>query len=362
MNRSRSPLSDRTIQRLVNDNDSDSDLSINDNCDSASSEPLFGDDTDSDPDYNPENDIGRPGPSNNLGLANTQHHVSNSDSSDDDARPIQIRGRPRGRPRRPSMANSDDGNSSGNDSEDGTGWVNVEEGNDVGHNHNFAFSELPGVKHCPPPNSSPAEYFKLFFTTALLDIFVKYTNMYAEQFIANNIHTLPDKSRTKQWKPVTRQEMLAFILVMVNMGLNPKPTIYMYWTKISSQFSPWFARMFSRNRFQAILKFFHMVDTSNIPRSRQPGYDPCARFQCLIDHANRVSKHHFVPNQNLSVDESMVSTKTHSQLLQYLPKKRHRWGVKLWSLCDSATSYCISFFVYKGANNDEDKREIKKMA
>lgn len=107
--------------------------------------------------------------------------------------------------------------------------------------------------------------------------------------------------------------------------------------------------MFNRNRFQAILNFFHLVDTSKLPLPRQPNYDPCARFQPLIDHMNQVSKFYFTPSQNISIDESMVGTKAHSQLLQYMPKKHHRWGVKLWMPCDAVTHYCLNFFVHKGA-------------
>lgn len=74
---------------------------------------------------------------------------------------------------------------------------------------------------------------------------------------------------------------------------------------------------------------------------------------------NRLSKFYFTPDKNLSIDESMVSTKTHSQLLQYMPNKHHRWGVKLWMVCDAVTHYCLNFFVYRGAKSN-DRCEIKK--
>jgi len=420
MSRSRSPLRDFSSQTDEEDFVDDvsevpSDRESDYNSDSSFS-PLFGEDTDSDPDYIPGDNEGRQGPSKlfrkldtsfgNLSYGNVDTDETSEDevrSSLIDSRPssrpaenvatrpvttlagpsvsptglTMVRptrkprgrprglprqrntGRPRGRPRLPTVVENRPRPTSDSDSEDGTGWTNVEEGEDDFNGDGiYSFEAEGGIKHGPPKDSPPKDYFFLFFTVQLLDSFVKYTNLYAQHFTSNS--TPSNSSRSRNFKPVNRQEMLAFIITLINMGLNPKPTIYMYWTRTSSQFIPWFTRMFNRNRFQCILKFFHMIDTTNLPRSGQPNYDPCERFQTLVDHVNRVSRHHYVPHEKLSIDESMVSTKGHSQLLQYMPKKRHRWGVKLWSLCDAVTHYCLTFFVYKGANNPEDKREINQ--
>lgn len=120
--------------------------------------------------------------------------------------------------------------------------------------------------------------------------------------------------------------------VLLNLGLNKKPTIYSYWWTNLSQYSPWFGNMFTHNRFQAILQFFHMADSNDLPTPGQPDYDPCARFNPLVEHMNRLGKHYYTPEKQQSIDESMVGTKTHSQLLQYMPKKHHRFGIKLWIL------------------------------
>lgn len=359
MDRSRSPVSENTIRRIIEEEYLDdsfvSDVSsINNDSDS----PLYDDDTDLDPNYDPEDDLVIPTLSKPIQPQPGTSRIS-SDSSDDEVSDCPAP-RPRGRPRivrhMPNLSDS----SSSDSSDDGTGWTNVTEDTDLPYTHNFSFAELTGPKHCPPRNSPPVSYFRLFFTHILLDSFVRATNKYAEKFITDNRHRLKENSRSKLWRPVTRLEILAFITVIVNMGLNPKPTIYMYWTRTSSQFTPWFTRMFNRNRFQAILQFFHVTDTTNLPKPGQIDYDPCARFQPLIDHFNSVSKFHFTPDKNIAIDESMVSTKGHSQLLQYMPKKRHRWGVKLWSICDSVSHYCLSFFVYKGARDEETKRQIKE--
>jgi hypothetical protein len=80
----------------------------------------------------------------------------------------------------------------------------------------------------------------------------------------------------------------------------------------------------------------------------------------IVEHANRLFRHYFVPHQQLSVDESLIGTKSHTSLMQYMPKKQHHcWGIKLWVLCDSVVNYCLGFYVYRGAASGHEKRQQK---
>lgn len=47
----------------------------------------------------------------------------------------------------------------------------------------------------------------------------------------------------------------------------------------------------------------------------------------------------------------MCSTKTKHHLRQYMPNKPHKWGVKLFVLCDSH-GYAYQFEVYNGAGDN----------
>lgn len=102
-----------------------------------------------------------------------------------------------------------------------------------------------------------------------------------------------------------------------------------------------------------LLKCFHLTRPDQ-PRPNERGYDPCARFQPIIDQLNAASQRHYTPSQNLSVDESLVGTKNKTQLIQYLPNKHHhRWGIKLWMLCESLTAYVLACFVYRGKRDQQ---------
>ncbi|PNF29783.1 hypothetical protein B7P43_G10690 [Cryptotermes secundus] len=215
---------------------------------------------------------------------------------------------------------------------------------------------MQGPKYIPPIPMTPIQYFYLFFTTSLLNSIVTQTNNYARTFLQTQKNISPH-SQVLKWKDITLTELKGFIACLLNMAIKRQPTISSYWSTSPSQNVPWFRNMFSRDRFQLILKFFHLVDNKNLAGPRQPGYDPCAKFQPLIDQAN--SLFHYVPHQQLSVDESLVGTTNHTQLMQYLPNKHHhRWGIRLWMLCDSVSKYCVSFFLYiGGAKNGENTSE-----
>jgi hypothetical protein len=93
--------------------------------------------------------------------------------------------------------------------------------------------------------------------------------------------------------------------------------------------------MFTKHRFSHLLRFFHLVNSEGLPGPGEPDYNPNARYQPLVDHANRVFSHHYTPHQEISDDESLVGTKNKTSLMQYLSNKHHhRSGIKFWMLCD----------------------------
>lgn len=356
----------RSVQFVDNEDSDEIDDELFNN-DSSDSESEVVDDTDEDPDFDP---------------------ITNQDItlSSEDEQPSTSVGRPRGRPRvRPNISSAEINNlpndqvqnlnrprprrrtQSANHSngiynvqcpigEDdaNAGWNIYSEDNDPGNSTDHMFYEEPGPKYCPPNDSKPIKYFDLFFTHSLLVTFVMQTNLYASQYFQKYTES------TVKWKPVTLPEMKAFIAVILNMGLYKRPTIDSFWrTKSKSQSLLWFRQMFSRNRFETLLRFFHVTDNRTIAKPGEQNYDPCARFSYLVEHANRVFRRHYTPHRELSIDESLIGTKSHTAITQYLPNKHHhRWGIKLWMMCDSVTNYCLGFFCYKGKKDvlsDDEK-------
>uniref|UniRef100_A0A673BR56 PiggyBac transposable element-derived protein domain-containing protein n=1 Tax=Sphaeramia orbicularis TaxID=375764 RepID=A0A673BR56_9TELE len=220
---------------------------------------------------------------------------------------------------------SSSNSSSGSSSEEDAGeWETIEVPEQDPPHHPYVFTEHPGPVNPPPRDSTPIVYFMMFFTLDLLQHFVDQTNRYAEQYPAS--HNLRPRSRAHQWIPATVTEMKGFIALILNMGIVQLPSIFMYWSTEASIQQTFFRRVFRCNRFQLLLKFFHVEDNL---------------------------QEHYLPREYLAIDESMIGSRGRFCYRQFMPNKRHaRFGVKLWLLVESASKYCMQFFVYCGRRYD----------
>ena len=126
---------------------------------------------------------------------------------------------------------------------------------------------------------------------------------YAKQLLNRKRQTkrLSPSSRYRNWYKqgkLTVNEFKRYLSVIFNMGLVKKSSIKEYWNKKDvSQSTPWFSKMFSRNRFQLILRFFHLVDNTKTSQRNTQHYNRAAWIKPLNDHANMRFKQFHVPQQ-----------------------------------------------------------------
>lgn len=56
----------------------------------------------------------------------------------------------------------------------------------------------------------------------------------------------------------------------------------------------------------------------------------------------------YQPDENITVDESLVGFRGRCPFKQYMPKKPAKYGIKIWAACDSKSSYCLKMQIYTG--------------
>ena len=105
------------------------------------------------------------------------------------------------------------------------------------------------------------------------------------------------------------------------------------WSTDSLLHTPVFNKYMSRDRFQILLKCLHFCCNSH-----QPSGDRLFKLQMVLDELRNNFKSAFRPYQNVCIDESLLLFKGRLSFKQYIPSKRHRFGVKLFILCDCLTS------------------------
>lgn len=203
-------------------------------------------------------------------------------------------------------------------------------------------------------NISEVGMFRLFFTDDILNMLVTETNRYHEQVKDLKGEDAGASSRVSLWKDVTADEMRSFIALVLLMGLTNRSSYELYWSVDSLLECPGFREVMSRNRFLAILSFLHLVDnTTTVPRG-EPGHSKAFKIRSFVDSLLPLFQRHYTPSKELSLDESMIAFKGRTSLMQYMPKKASKWGMKAWVLADSDTGYLWNWQLYLRKEDNVD--------
>lgn len=207
----------------------------------------------------------------------------------------------------------------------------------------FTFTASPGFKiNVDSRPTNELGYFQLFFTDELIHEIIGATNDYAIKKI-NKKRPLQQYSIWHSWKDVTFMEMKAFLGVVLNMALNPKPEIVDYFSEDWLSKMPFFKDVFSRTRFLQIFWMLHL------PEDTFSQQKPGSKTKYLSEYIDQKCREHFIPNVKIAIDESTVGCKGRVQLKCYNPKKPTKWGLRIYCLCDSETGYVYCHIVYYGS-------------
>ena len=138
---------------------------------------------------------------------------------------------------------------------------------------------------------------------------VEETNRYAAQCLEGS---------PSQWS-TCEEELRAYFGFYILMGLVKQPEIRDYWSSNETfHYSP-IAKRISRNRFEAISRYLHFVDSRSIPARGSPGYHRLQRVKAIVDDLRQRCSAVYNPGPNLSVDEAMIPFKgecIHSHIVQ----------------------------------------------
>jgi len=121
----------------------------------------------------------------------------------------------------------------------------------------------------------------------------------------------------------------------------------MYFSSRESIGSPFFRKIMSGRRFDLLHKFLHLVNNDTVTDG--PGRKT-AKIKPFIDLILKKFMKNYIPNQKISIDESLLGWKGNLSWVQYIPAKRKRFGMKFFELCESSTGYIWNFFVYAGSD------------
>ena len=137
---------------------------------------------------------------------------------------------------------------------------------------------------------------------------------------------------------------MAFLEIILNMGIIHLPELEDYWRTSWVCSVPFFGRVLPRDRFELIFWMLHVGHSNagsparKIDKVNSFLNKLLARFQSSYD-----------VGRNIAVDETMVGFLGRFAAKQYMPKKPTKWGIKAFTMADSATGYMVNILPYMGA-------------
>lgn len=150
--------------------------------------------------------------------------------------------------------------------------------------------------------------------------------------------------------------MYSFIAIVLLKGVIKKSSVRKYWASDSLLATPIFGRLMSRNRFTAIMGNLHFTDSlqSHLDYQHALWKDPMERIRPVLEYLKVKFTAAFRPYQKMIIDESLVLWRGNISIRQYIPLKRHRYGLKLFVLCDCLTGYIQDMILYMGKKTELD--------
>lgn len=205
----------------------------------------------------------------------------------------------------------------------------------------------------PLQSEEPLEFFEQFVTTQFVSDCVTETNRYASQMSSSA--ELSPFSRMRNWAETTVFELFLYFGLLVLMGIDRRPKLSMYWSREFLVNTPAFSALMSRDRFLLIRRFLHFVDNSGYQRGVS---GKLFKIKPVLEYFQSKFQSLFHPGKFFAVDESLLLWKGRLSWKQYIPKKRSRFGIKSFELCDCSTSYLWNFIIYSGRETDLDADNV----
>ena len=116
-------------------------------------------------------------------------------------------------------------------------------------------------------------------------------------------------SSSRPWHDVSKEEMKAFVGMLIVMGLCKLPHLEMYWSTTHPLFTPELRKVMPLVRFQQIWRFLHLNDSSKQVSHGEHGYDALFKVRPLLDLVCPRLESEYNPHEYMSVDEAMIKFK-----------------------------------------------------
>ena len=147
------------------------------------------------------------------------------------------------------------------------------------------------------------------------------------------------------------EDFYKMVAILIHLGYKKIPRYRLAWKSSSLCYNQFISKVLSRNKFESIMTFLHVVDKDKESQLRDKK-DKILKVRPLFDHISSRCQKFCQPSEEISIDERMVRSKARFSFKQYIKNKPTKWGFKLWRLCNSSDGYTIKFSIYRGKTGE----------
>jgi hypothetical protein len=118
-------------------------------------------------------------------------------------------------------------------------------------------------------------------------------------------------------------------------------------------YTPFVQNTMSRAGFTFIRRYLHFADNNTSKKKGEPGYDTLCKVRGIMEQMMKSMLNAWTAGKRVTIDESMIKYmgRAMSFMIQYMPRKPIKHGIKVFACCCAATSVLLSFEVYLGKEN-----------
>ena len=167
------------------------------------------------------------------------------------------------------------------------------------------------------------------------------------------------KSTQSRWQPVTPVILLAFIGIVMYMGVVKLPEREMYWERTRGLGVSEIQNCMTYRRFVDIARMLHFEKfDASAPKRGEEGYDKIRTIRKVLELFRSACMGNWRMGQYVSVDEAMQKMKGKSPVRTYMPNKPVKYGYKFWCLCCATAGYLYNFQLYQGKLKKEPEKNL----
>jgi len=191
--------------------------------------------------------------------------------------------------------------------------------------------------------NNPIEIFKQFWTNEIIDIIVRSINNYGEKI---KVKDRPHKkgSRSTHFQQTCSQEVQNFLGLCLLGGSIKFSVVRDMFSDNPLYYHPIVRHIMSGRRFEQLLRCFSVEYASD-----NPLVGPMKKVYPVFDMLIQKFQSLYFPDENLSLDESLLLHRGRLKWRQYIKNKKAKYGIKFYELC-SHDGYVSNIDMYKGKN------------